>query len=74
MKTQRRLPGKGWCHIAGPAWEHLSGLRIHTSGVARLPDKTHMYHNWSGVYTEMIRQGLSNKRAVIVWALTLLKP
>ena len=35
-------PGPGWKHLAGSVWEHRSGARVHTGGVIRLPDRTHL--------------------------------
>jgi len=29
--------GSGWQHVAGAVFDHVSGLRIHLCGLARLP-------------------------------------
>ena len=31
-------PGSGWKHLAGPVWEHASGVRVHSGGLVKFPD------------------------------------
>jgi hypothetical protein len=69
-----RKPGPGWKHVAGSVWEHVTGLRIHTLGLARLPDGKDARWNWSDEYQACRQQGHNVKRALMVWALSQLPP
>ena len=68
-------PGVGWKHLAGPVWEHPSGARIHTMGMIRLPDKTHLsLNNWreSELGRRLVRiNGGNRKRGLMAWAVNL---
>lgn len=71
-------PGAGWTHLAGPVWRHTSGVRIHTMGVVRLPDKTtHLsLSNWreSELGRRLVRiNGGNRKRGLMAWAINLIK-
>lgn len=69
-----RRPGNGWKHLAGSVWEHSTGVRIHLLGMARLPDGTSLPWKWDGEYDAKRQQGYNTKRALMVWALTLVAP
>jgi hypothetical protein len=74
----RRL-GIGWKHIEGSAvWEHITGLRIHRLGMARLPDGQCVswmnQPHWMDAYDAKRQQGWNEKRALMVWALSLTSP
>lgn len=70
-----RRPGSGWKHIEGSAvWEHTTGLRIHLLGMARLPDGQSVPWRWPDEYDAKRQQGYNTKRALMVWALSLLSP
>jgi len=74
-----RRPGIGWKHIEGSAvWEHTTGLRIHRLGMARLPDGQCVswmnQPHWMEAYDAKRQQGWNEKRALMVWALSLLSP
>lgn len=69
-----RRPGNGWKHMAGSVWEHASGLRIHLLGLARLPDGKSLPWKWEDEYDAKRQQGYNTKRALMVWALTLISP
>lgn len=68
-------PGPGWKHLAGPVWEHSSGARVHTGGVIRLPDRTHLSlanFNESKVGRLLVRiNGGNKKRGLMAWAASL---
>ena len=68
-----RRPGPGWRHIAGPVYDHETGLRIHVAGIARLHDGTLLSGTmWPEVrlLNKCIRVcGGNRKRGVMVWAL-----
>lgn len=63
----------GWKHVAGPVWDHASGLRIHLMGVCRLPCGGIVYgENWpeSKRLSRCIRiAGGNRKRGIMAWAL-----
>lgn len=69
-------PGLGWEHLAGPVWDHTSGARIHTAGIVRLPDKTHLsLYNWreNELGRRLVRiNGGNKKRGLMAWAVNLL--
>lgn len=69
-----RQPGAGWKHMAGSVWEHTTGLRIHLLGMARLPDGQSVPWKWDDEYDAKRQQGYNTKRALMVWALSLLSP
>ena len=70
-----RRPGNGWKHIQGSAvWEHETGLRIHLLGMARLPDGQSVPWRFDDEYDAKRQQGYNTKRALMVWALSLLSP
>ncbi len=58
----------------GSVWEHATGLRIHTLGLARLPDGKSISWPWNDEYDAKRQQGYNTKRALMVWALTLIAP
>jgi len=68
-----RHPGIGWKHIKGSAvWEHTTGLSIHRLGMARLPDGQCVSWRFDDEYDAKRHQGYNTKRALMVWALSLL--
>lgn len=69
-----RRPGNGWKHLNGSVWEHATGVRIHLLGLARLPDGKSISWPWSDEYDAKRQQGYNTKRALMVWALTLIAP
>ena len=69
-----RRPGNGWKHLAGSVWEHPSGLRIHLLGMARLPGGQIVSWCFDDEYDAKRQQGYNVKRALMVWALSLLSP
>jgi len=70
-----RHPGIGWKHIKGSAvWEHTTGLSIHRLGMARLPDGQCVSWRFDDEYDAKRHQGYNTKRALMVWALSLLSP
>lgn len=69
-----RRPGAGWKHKAGSVWEHTTGLRIHLLGMARLPDGKSVPWKFDDEYDAKRQQGYNTKRALMVWALSLLSP
>ena len=69
-----RRPGPGWKHLAGSVWEHSTGLRIHILGMARLPDGQSVPWRFDDEYDAKRQQGYNTKRALMVWALSLLSP
>ena len=73
---KRLRPGNSWKHLGGPVWEHISGVRIHTMGVVRLPDMTfHSDCEWPICQESslLIRiNGGNKKRGLMAWALKLL--
>lgn len=76
-RTFPRRPGLGWQHIPESAvWDHSSGLRIHRIGMARLPDGRHVSRDsnaeWSHSHAAQKLTGYNDKRALMVWALSLL--
>ena len=38
-------PGSGWKHLAGPVWEHASGVRVHSGGLVKFPDGRYLLAN-----------------------------
>jgi hypothetical protein len=73
--TVRRFakkPGPGWQRVAGSVWEHTTGLRIHLLGLARLPNGHSMPWHRNDEYEAMRQQGYNTKRALMVWALSLI--
>jgi len=68
-------PGPGWKHLAGPVWEHTTGTRIHTMGLVRLPDKTHIWINHfdaGKLGRWLVRaNGGNRKRGLMAWAMNL---
>lgn len=69
-----RRPGSGWKHMAGSVWEHSTGLRIHMLGMARLPHGQSVQWCFADEYDAKRQQGFNLKRALMVWALSLLSP
>lgn len=69
-----RRPGNGWKHLNGSVWEHATGLRIHLLGLARMPDGHSISWPWHDEYDAKRQQGYNTKRALMVWALTLIAP
>ncbi len=67
-------PGIGWKHLAGSVWEHSTGLRIHLLGLARLPDGRSVSWKSNDEYDAKRQQGYNTKRALMVWALSMLSP
>ena len=67
-------PGPGWQHLAGSAWAHRLGLRLHMLGTARLPSGEYVH---ADTYPESIRANRairiagSRKRGLMIWALWL---
>lgn len=71
MKFPRK-PGPGWSKLAPMVWEHTSGVRIHTSGLVRLPNREHVFAqndpHWRDAELAKRQQG-GNRRGLMVWAL-----
>lgn len=72
--TNRTLlrPGPGWRNVAGPVWDHVSGIRLHVGGLARLPDGTFISARmWpeSQAADRAIRIAGSRRRGLMVWSL-----
>lgn len=72
--TYPRRPGPGWKWLGSSVWEHTSGLRIHCLGRVRLPDGASRMWRYDEEIRAMRRQGFNVKRALMVWALSLLQP
>jgi len=68
--------GRSWQHLDGAVWEHISGMRIHCYGLARMPDGTIKWfmHDWRTQYFAMRLVGFNRRRAIMAWALSLLRP
>jgi hypothetical protein len=60
--------------MGGSVWEHTSGLRIHLRGMAKLPDGPSVSWRLADEYDAKRQQGYNVKRALMVWALSLLLP
>ena len=67
-------PGPGWTKSGrAPVWDHVDGIRVHVSGLARLPggmeingmQGPEMYNLWRCVRI----CGGSRKRGAMLWAL-----
>ena len=69
-----RRPGNGWKNMDGSVWEHVSGVRIHVLGCARLPNGKIVKWERDDEYNAIRQQGWNTKRALMVWALTLVSP
>lgn len=69
--TFPRRPGLGWKRLSGSVWEHSSGIRIHTYGIARLPDGRGASWTSEEEWAAKRQQGYNTKRALMVWALTV---
>lgn len=68
-----RRPGPGWKWLGSSVWEHTpSGLRIHGLGYARPPGQQSRPWPWQTEHAAMRQQGWNKKRALMVWALSLL--
>lgn len=67
-----RRPGPGWKHATGSVWEHSSGLRIHMLGLAQLPDGQSVSWRFDDEYDAKRQQAYNTKRALMVWAISLL--
>lgn len=73
VKLPRR-PGKGWKNVGnGSVWEHTTGLSIHLLGVVMTPNGEHISWDWSDEINAKEQQGWNKKRALMVWALSLLE-
>lgn len=70
-----RRPGRGWKWLGSSVWEHTpTGLRIHGLGYARPLGEHSRPWPWQTELAAMRQQGWNKKRALMVWALTLLSP
>jgi hypothetical protein len=69
-----RRPGPGWKLLGCSVWEHSTGTRIHCLGRARWPNGETRHWTWEEEYAFNRRQGYNKKRALMVWALSLLSP
>lgn len=69
-----KLPG--WKHVAGSVYDHESGLRVHGSGLCRLPDGRCVWGmQWpeSQTLERFVRIcGGSRRRGVMAWAMNIL--
>lgn len=74
FRNKMRRPGKGWRWLGSSVWEHTSGLRIHGLGRMRLPDGTSRHWTFEEEHDALRQQGYNIKRALMVWALSLLPP
>lgn len=67
--------GPGWEHVAGPVFDHTSGLRIHLGGLARLPSGAVVYGTRWPVSQRMYRairvHGGNRRRGIMRWAMQL---
>lgn len=73
-----RRPGRGWKHIAGPIWDHVSsGLRLHVSGMCRLPCGEIVYGRMWPQSSNLDRwiaiAGGNVRRGCMMWALDVLR-
>ena len=66
-------PGLGWEHVGGAVWDHATGVRIHTSGMCRLPSGEYVVGTeWPTIQRlgRMVRiNGGNRRRGVMAWAL-----
>lgn len=71
-----RKPGPGWSRpsLNAPVWDHVSGLRVHSYGLVRMPDgSTTTAANDPCFWRTIARQGGNRKRGVMVYALELVR-
>jgi len=74
-----RKPGPGWKQHASNAavWDHVSGMRLHLSGLLRMPDAAIIDSNrWPTSYVKngYIRVAGGNvKRGMMMWAMAMLR-
>jgi hypothetical protein len=65
-------PGRGWKHVAGSVYDHASGVRLHLSGMVRLPNGDHVSANeWpesSSADHYVLLNGGNRKRGLMAWA------
>ena len=65
-------PGRGWTHVAGSVYDHVSGVRLHLLGMVRLPNGDHVSANeWpesSSVWHFVRCNGGNRKRGLMAWA------
>lgn len=65
-------PGPGWVWVAGPVWDHESGMRLHLYGLLILPDGTRCWADrWVDSYIadRYVRiAGGNRKRGLMAWA------
>jgi hypothetical protein len=72
--SQVRRPGRGWKWLGSSVWEHRSGIRIHGLGRVRFADGSSRMWTCQEECHFRRRQGYNTKRALMVWALSLLSP
>ena len=71
-----RRPGAGWKR-AGlpdvPVWDHVSGIRVHTSGLVTINGVVYSAFQtpeyYAAYWKAIARQGMSRRRGAMVWAL-----
>ena len=65
-------PGRGWKHVAGSVYDHVSGVRLHLLGMVRLPSGDHVSANeWPEAASvgHFVRcNGGNRKRGLMAWA------
>jgi len=75
LPRQAYRPGPGWQYLGPAVYEHRSGVRIHTCGMARLPGGETVWGNaypMSAVLRRFVRAtGGNTKRGTMAWALQL---
>lgn len=70
--SARPTPGPGWKHLGSSVWEHPSGTRIHCLGRIRFADGTGRMWTWQEEHQFLRMTGYNTKRALMIWARTLL--
>ncbi len=70
------LGRNSWRHLGGSVWEHSTGMRIHTYGLAVTAERTQHWfqHDWNVYRLSLALSGYNHRRAVMAWALSLLRP
>jgi hypothetical protein len=72
----RMKPGPGWSHAGGAVYDHVSGLRVHVSGLCRLPGGISVNGSQWPEVREMERfiaiNGHNQRRGAMAWGLSKL--
>ena len=69
-------PGRGWSHAGGAVFDHVDGIRIHVSGMCRLPPDGEVVKGTDLPEIQMMNwfiriNGGNRKRGVMAWARNL---